>query len=115
MGPVFGKEAQQRLGVSASTAKIIGAVGAGVIAATCSHPMDTIKTCMQGDIERKTYQSLTHTASTLYNSGGLGSFFRGWGWRTSRMICAVFIMNECKVQLSPLLFPQHFERLPQQP
>lgn len=29
--------------------------------------------------------------------------------RTGRMICAVFIMNECKVQLAPLLFPHHFK------
>ena len=41
---------------------------------------------MQGDIEQKTYGTLTETASTLYHKeGGVGRFFRGWSWRTTRM------------------------------
>ena len=37
----------------------------GVVAASLSHPMDTIKTCMQGDIAKTTYTSLTGTAQTI--------------------------------------------------
>ena len=32
----------------------------------------------------------------------------GYLFRTGRMILAVGIMNECKLRLSPLLFPHHF-------
>ena len=40
-----------------------GASGAGMIAATLSHPLDTIKTCMQGDLERKVLQSRAFDAA----------------------------------------------------
>ena len=42
-------------GYDVGKAKFGGAVSSGVISATLSHPMDTVKTCMQGDIQRKTY------------------------------------------------------------
>lgn len=49
-------EMQER-GYGAGAAKVTGAVIAGVLAATLSHPADTIKTCMQvcicGDVDRK--------------------------------------------------------------
>eukprot|EP00667_Euglena_gracilis_P016774 EG_transcript_17596 len=109
IGPVITRTLQEDYNLSISMAKAGGAVGGGVIAATLSHPMDTCKTCMQGDIERKAYGSLSETAQALYKEAGAGRFFRGWTWRTGRMICAVFIMNECKVQLAPLMFPYHFK------
>ncbi len=88
----------------------MGAVASGIIAASLSHPADTIKSCQQGDVERVRFGSITATARTLYSEGGVRRFFRGWGWRTGRMICAMFIMNECKVRLSPLMFPQYFQQ-----
>merc|ERR1712070_1196541 len=100
IGPIFGgkiKELNPTL--SSGMADFLGAAGAGCIAATLSHPFDTIKTCMQGDIERKTYTTLQGTVAVLSQSGGIRSFFRGWSWRTSRMICAIFIMGQCKTKL----------------
>ena len=38
-------------GYGAAASTVLGAVCSGVIASTLSHPMDTIKTCMQGDIQ----------------------------------------------------------------
>ena len=89
--------------------KLGGAIAGGVIAATLSHPLDTIKTCMQGDIKRERFGTFTETASTLMKENGIGGFFKGWSWRTGRMICAVAIMGECKTQLGPLFFPHHFQ------
>lgn len=108
IGPVIVEELQTTYNQSESTAKMGGAVASGVIAASVSHPLDTIKTCMQGDIEKTTYGSLSDTASKLYAESGPSRFFRGYAWRTSRMICAMFIMNECKIRLSPIFFPHHF-------
>ena len=82
-GPVFGEKLHTQYGMAESTANFVGAIGGGMIAATCSHPLDTIKTCMQGDIERKTYTTLTGTARTLYAEGGYGVFFRGWSFRSA--------------------------------
>lgn len=62
-----------------------------------------------GDIEQKEYTSLTKTASTLYEQGGIKRFFRGWGWRTGRMSAGIFIINECKNRVTPLLFPNYFK------
>mmetsp|Transcript_13494 Transcript_13494/g.40176 ORF Transcript_13494/g.40176 Transcript_13494/m.40176 type:complete len:276 (+) Transcript_13494:181-1008(+) len=95
-------------GYGDAEAKAAGSIGAGVCAATISHPVDTVKSCLQGDIERKTYTSAIDTVGTLMKEGGPVRFFSGWAFRTGRMILAVAIMNECKLQLSPLFFPQHF-------
>ena len=88
--------------------KITASIGAGLLCSTLSHPMDTIKTCMQGDMERKTYRGLTETARVLYEQGGPGRFFNGWSWRTGRMICDVLLLSELKIHLSKLLFPRYF-------
>lgn len=86
-----------------------GAICAGVMSASISHPMDTIKSCLQGDMEQKTYTSTAQTARALMAEGGASRFFSGYLFRTGRMILAVAIMNECKLRLSPLCFPHHFE------
>jgi solute carrier family 25 carnitine/acylcarnitine transporter 20/29 len=109
LGPVLGQRLRDDFGLGAGMSKILGACGAGLVAATLSHPMDTIKTCMQGDVERKNYGSLSQTARSLLADGGPSRFFRGWAWRTGRMMCAIFIMTECKTRLSPIMFPHYFE------
>lgn len=108
VGPAASRYLMEEGGMSEGTAKMAGAIGTGVLAASLSHPLDTIKTCMQGDIEQKTYRNLRETARTIYADGGFAAFLRGFTWRTGRMILAVFIMGECKNQLSPLFFPHHF-------
>jgi hypothetical protein len=108
VGPAFGAALRENFGLDAVKSKMLGAIGAGVLCATLSHPLDTMKTCMQGDIEQKTYKGFTHTYSTLVSQGGMSSFFRGWSWRTGRMILAVGIMTECKERLGPLMFPAKY-------
>ena len=105
MGPVFAEQLQQNYGMSTSTSNFAGAAGAGMIAATLSHPLDTIKTCMQGDIERATYTDFMGTAKTLLEKEGYGRFFNGWAFRTTRMICAIWLIGQCKNLFGPFLFP----------
>ena len=101
IGPELGKWLREEKGFSVAASKFSGSVGAGLIAATLSHPLDTIKTCMQGDVKREKYTTLTKTARTLLQEGGHASFFRGWTWRVGRMICAMFILGECHARLIP--------------
>lgn len=110
LGPTFAGELNKRYPENnAGLNKFIGSVSAGVIAATLSHPMDTIKTCMQGDVEQKRFTSLSGTAATLYRENGLSRFFSGWAWRTGRMICAIYIFAECQNRIPLLMFPSRFK------
>ena len=77
----------------------------GVSAAALTHPLDTIKSCMQGDIQQKQYTSFTATARALYKEGGLPYFFRGFGARSSMIVLCFLIFNEVKLGLAPLFFP----------
>lgn len=105
MGPVFAEALRKNYDMSTATSNFAGAAGAGMIAATLSHPLDTIKTCMQGDVERATYSDFMGTARTLLQQEGIGRFFNGWAFRTSRMICAIWLIGQCKNVFAPLLFP----------
>lgn len=109
MAPVFGKYLRDNYGLGTVSSGIAGAISAGVIVGTASHPADTIKTCMQGDVGCTKFGTATETARTLYAEGGLSRFFSGWTWRTGRMCLGVFIMNEVKVIIAPRMFPAQFE------
>ncbi|KAJ1446145.1 mitochondrial carrier domain-containing protein [Pelagophyceae sp. CCMP2097] len=101
-------EALEERGIGGGAGKMLAAIGAGVLAATLSHPLDTVKSCLQGDVARLEYTTTLEAFSALYAKAGWTRFFSGWHWRTGRMILAVGIMNECKSTLSPLFFPKHF-------
>ena len=76
-----------------------------LVSRVACHPLDTIKTCMQGDIERATYTDFMGTAKTLLEKEGYGRFFNGWAFRTTRMICAIWLIGQCKNLFGPFLFP----------
>jgi len=111
LGPVFAEKLSGAYpGLQRKASDFLGASCAGMIAATLSHPLDTIKTCMQGDVERRKFGSLGGTARTLLREEGAGRFFSGWGWRTVNCILAIFIIGQLKDSLAPVLFPHHFQR-----
>jgi hypothetical protein len=66
-------------------ARIPAALLGGLFACYLSHPFDTVKTCMQGDIERKTYGSFTQTAAKIWSESGVYGFYRGATFRYARM------------------------------
>ena len=69
---------------------------AGVTAGVLTHPIDTIKTRMQGDLSPDSpYSSIRPTARLLWQEGGLGRFYQGVLPRTGRICVAVLIFNEC--------------------
>lgn len=51
-----------------------------------THPFDTIKTCMQGDIEREVYGNFVQTARKIGSDSGLTGFYRGATFRYGRMV-----------------------------
>lgn len=90
-------------------ARIPAALLGGLFACYLTHPFDTIKTCMQGDIERKTYGSLTQTATTVFKESSIPGFYRGATFRYGRMVCAVFMMDFLKDMVGPLMYPDAFK------
>ena len=109
IGPALTSHLVHDQDMSPVSAKVWGALVGGVIAGTLSHPMDTIKSCQQGDLEQKVYTTVTQTARTLLGDGGVRRLFRGWGFRTGRMIVGVGLINEFRYMVAPILFPRHFD------
>ena len=64
-------------GGSTTSAGMAASVFSGGLAATVTHPLDTIKTCMQGDAKREVYGSLKDTYAKIYADQGVQGFFRG--------------------------------------
>lgn len=89
-------------------ARIPAALLGGLFACYMSHPFDTVKTCMQGDIERKIYGSFSQTFSKIWAESGVYGFYRGATFRYSRMAIAVFMMDLLKEHVSFFLYPEAF-------
>ncbi len=81
---------------SDTKARIPAALLGGLFACYLTQPFDTVKTCMQGDIERKTYGTFTETAKKI-GEDGITAFYRGATFRYGRMVCAVFMMDVLQV------------------
>lgn len=99
MPDLFKNFFEKELNFNKKLANISAPIISGIIASTLSHPFDTVKTCMQGDIPKKFYGNLTETCLKLYRYGGIQRFYSGWLWRTGRMILAVSLLNCCKNNL----------------
>mmetsp|Transcript_15131 Transcript_15131/g.30532 ORF Transcript_15131/g.30532 Transcript_15131/m.30532 type:complete len:294 (-) Transcript_15131:486-1367(-) len=87
---------------SDNKARIPASLLGGLFACYLTHPADTIKTCMQGDIERQKYGSFLQTAKTVMGESGFTGFYRGATFRYGRMCCAVFMMDYLQVCTSIL-------------
>ncbi|ETO15451.1 hypothetical protein RFI_21914 [Reticulomyxa filosa] len=81
---------------------------AGFLGAFTTHPVDTVKTCMQGDIERAQYTNIINTFKKVYAQGGMKRLYYGFGWRYSSICLAVTVLDKSKELLAPLLFPKYF-------
>lgn len=90
-------------------ARIPAALLGGLFACYLTHPFDTIKTCMQGDIERKVYGNFFQTGGKIFTDSGFTGFYRGASFRYGRMVCAVFIMDMMKEKISRLMYPVAFQ------
>lgn len=90
-------------------ARIPAALLGGLFACYLTHPFDTIKTCMQGDIERSMYGTFSQTGAKIWGESKLPGFYRGATFRYGRMVCAVFIMDYMKETIGMMLYPQAFK------
>ncbi len=86
-------------------ATLVGTLAGGAVGALISHPFDVIKTCMQGDLERKTYGGTLASARLLLRCG-IGRLYEGVMWRGLHLLVAVYICTEACDRM-----PRHVRRL----
>lgn len=87
-------------------ARIPASLLGGLFACYLTHPADTIKTCMQGDVERSTYGGFKETAMVVMKEKGITGFYGGATFRYGRMVCAVFMMDTLQAMIGPALYPE---------
>ncbi|KAJ8604052.1 hypothetical protein CTAYLR_001733 [Chrysophaeum taylorii] len=87
-------------------ATALSSLFSGLICAGITHPIDTIKSCMQGDVHRTKYGGFIHTYRTIYADGGPAAFYRGYGARAAMICICFYIFAETKLQLASLAFPR---------
>jgi hypothetical protein len=90
-------------------ARVPAALLGGLFACYLTQPADTIKTCMQGDIERKVYGSFLQTGKQIMADSGPTGFYRGATFRYGRMVCAVFIMDLLREKIGRMMYPKAYE------
>eukprot|EP00933_Yihiella_yeosuensis_P001186 TRINITY_DN101941_c0_g1_i1.p1 TRINITY_DN101941_c0_g1~~TRINITY_DN101941_c0_g1_i1.p1 ORF type:complete len:271 (+),score=29.02 TRINITY_DN101941_c0_g1_i1:63-875(+) len=96
------------LGKTDDSARFAAVMMAGPFCSLASHPFDTYKTCMQGDIERVKFGTMRETHATLMKERGITSLWAGTPWRLTRQIAAAFIIDKVASELSPMIFPHRF-------
>ena len=82
---------------------------AGLVASGLSHPADTVKTCMQGDIQQNTYTRAISGIRLIINRDGIQGLYRGFFWRYLRIGMTFFIFNLTMGPVSHTFFPDSFK------
>lgn len=95
-------------GKTEDRARICAAFVAGPICTMVSHPPDTVKSCMQLDVEQSKFKGYTHTIRTLVGETGIKALWRGVTFRMGRQFCCVILFDKIATELSPMLFPHAF-------
>ena len=96
LAPVFAKAIKANVDALKDNefgAALAGSVVAGVISALLTHPADTAKTCMQADLECKTYPTARAAFMEHFQNRGITSLYKGGMWRTMRLCGAFFIVS----------------------
>lgn len=85
--------------------RVVAAVGSAAACGVLSHPFDTAKTCMQGDVEQVTYSSMRETFSKISKNGGVSALYRGIEFRFLRQVWQVWVLDLMREKLASALFP----------
>jgi len=104
--PATQKFMKRNYGVPSYIGDIVGAAVGGFVCTFVSHPLDTVKTCMQGDVERKQHAGLVDTFKTLYRDrGGFRSLYRGFAWRYGNVFLDFMLFNALMRHIAPIVYP----------
>lgn len=113
--PIVQRHLSLEYNMNQTKAAVIGSVGSGLVATAISHPIDIVKTNMQGNVNSFRWRTIRSATSTLYETRGLTYMFTaGLVWRAALNTCSIFLFNELKIRLAPLMFPHVFQRVQEQ-
>jgi len=104
--PVIQRELMERFSLSEPTALAAGALSASLVSGALTHPADSVKTCMQGDVGGITYTNVLGTGRVLAQQHGIAQgLFRGFGFRIALISTSFFLVNKWKATIAPVMFP----------
>eukprot|EP00993_Chasmostoma_nieuportense_P003038 NODE_3785_length_900_cov_9.166882_g3632_i0.p1 GENE.NODE_3785_length_900_cov_9.166882_g3632_i0~~NODE_3785_length_900_cov_9.166882_g3632_i0.p1 ORF type:complete len:288 (+),score=77.13 NODE_3785_length_900_cov_9.166882_g3632_i0:43-864(+) len=98
----------ESLGKSDNQARMGGCLAGGLLGVALTQPIDTVKTCMQGDVERQTYTSMVDSYRTVIRQRGVQGLYRGALWRIGLCTGAFFFIDHSRLFVSRALFPEQF-------
>lgn len=75
-------------------ASVYASILGGVLGSLPTISIDLVKTCMQGDLAREEYKTLSQTLRLLYKQGGTQRLFAGGLWRSINITGTIFVANE---------------------
>ena len=106
VAPSIKQELVSRFNLNGNLGLVVGALSGSVFACVITHPMDTIKTCMQGDVAKKKYKGIVQTGQLLTQEYGVAQgLFKGLMWRIALIATTFFLVNKIKETVAPVIFP----------
>mmetsp|Transcript_35817 Transcript_35817/g.71274 ORF Transcript_35817/g.71274 Transcript_35817/m.71274 type:complete len:272 (-) Transcript_35817:87-902(-) len=104
--PIIQRKLMEDFNLETSPALAAGSIITAVCSVIATHPLDTIKTCMQGDCAQTEYTSITGTGRAIVAKHGVvQGLFQGLGWRIALISSTFFLVNKIKVVIAPIMFP----------
>ena len=77
-------------GIESNTALASSSLVTSILAGCLTHPIDTVKTCLQSDLEKIKYKDFRTTCKIIYKT----NIFRGIGWRIGQVTTTIFLVNK---------------------
>merc|ERR1712167_332127 len=101
--PLVQRYMMDSTGLSEHTALAAGALSGSIFAGVVTHPLDTIKTCVQGGLGGTKFKSIAATGQVLCQEHGVaGGLYKGFGWRLGMIASTFFLVNLFKQSLAPI-------------
>jgi hypothetical protein len=91
-------------GANKEALRVVAAVGGAAACGVLSHPFDTVKTCMQGDVKQATYGSMRQSFKTIMDGGGISALYRGIEFRFVRQVWQVWVLDLMREKLAKAMF-----------
>lgn len=111
--PAIQEEIANRFQLNKDLSLVAASLTASAFATTMTHPLDTMKTCMQGDICERRYSTVSETCNVLVRKNGVvNGLFKGLNWRFLQIAAGFFLVNKIKETIAPIVFGDTLNDLP---